>query len=1411
MIKKSCYLAILLSILSYVAPVSAQPGTAFTYQGRLQQNGSVVNGTFDLAFELFSDDAGTSSLGTDCANDVVVVEGLFTVPLDFGAGAFRGGDRWLEISARADSGDACDANLGTYTTLAPLQPITRAPQAQYATEAGALTGGINDPDADPTNELNTSLTLNGTVLQLTDLGGTITADLASLQDGTIDADADPTNEFNTALSLDGFNLRLSDGGGTLQTDLTPLSTLLPGDGHSLDSADGSTTDVVFVSTNGNVGIGTTSPIVDLTLDGGSFLQTPAEPKEVGSLNFGFGFPTSLSVSGNYAYIANTDSEDLKIIDVSDPTSPTLTSILDVGHDLGAVYVVGGYAYVGGGAFFDIVDVSNPTSPFIISSLNTGGTADSIFVSGRYVFIEFEGGDVDLKAIDIADPADPRIVGSYRLGVGLRSAYVLGSYVYIVDSHSKDLKILDISDPYNPFLVGTLGQLYLPTSVYVSGRYAYVADNSGDALKLIDISDPFNPSLANSIDFPGDTAAIWVSGNYAYIVGVFCPGVCISVVDVSNPNDLKIAAYSSPLSLYARSIQVVGRYLYVIGSGANSTGEIDIVDISGAEFSSLVANSLEAGNLQIRNDIVVQGQLQVNTGLNVGVGGIFSRGDVGVAGDLKTTGTVEAYKFVGDGSMLTGITDNVDDADSSPTNELQTLGFASPNLSISDGNSVDLSALQDGTGTDDQTLSFVNTTLSIEDGNNVDLASLQDGVIDSDADPNNEIQSLSFTSPDLTISGSNSVNLSALQDGVNDADADPTNERNTSVALNGSTLEVTDAGGTLSADLSPLAAASRTAIDSLPFVINRPGSYYLADSLQAATGDGISIVVSDVTLDLNGFTLAGSGAATGTGIILASGISRITVRNGRVYNWNNFGILATIATSVLIEHIAVEGTLNDGIRGGDDQIIRNCQIIDNLDQGIEVSDNCIVENNKISGNNNTSSESELLVSGNRNIIRSNIITDNRRGLKVDGTNNIISGNLCYGNSTVLSPATDIRSYIVNQEFADGNQIDMLISEIPVLINQPCNARLTGTLYLDGSRFTDDNGINIDSSSVTLDMAGHTLVGVGLHGNTDEEVTTSTLFNFDRLLNPGGNTEGSGVFINGDHYDITVSNGTLANWPEDGVEAERVTSSRFNAINTAYNSRHGLNVESDCVIKNCAARFNGNHGIRFVNGCVIENCRSRGNGMDGFKFNSNNVVTNCYSSFNSGSGFVNTFGGSVIKNCVADFNGRDNPARFSVGFQIYNGTYIADCVAESNDTGGFIAFTGGAKIENCVARFNYNTTDDTGLFEDFGFLVSSDSVIRNCLATNHEASGAVTDATGAGFLIPGTNVVVDQCQSLENTIGFDLTETTTGQPNLVKRCTAGDNITANYLMGSNSAYGPIVTLSAGALSGAGSDHPWANFEY
>ena len=123
-------LASLSTLSLHLSPLFAQ-GTAFTYQGQLQSSGSPASGTYNLTFTLFNTNSGgTSVAGPVTNNAVVVTNGLFTVPIDFGSGVFTGQSNWLEI--------AVETNLaGTFTTLTPRQQLTPTPYAIYAESVAA--------------------------------------------------------------------------------------------------------------------------------------------------------------------------------------------------------------------------------------------------------------------------------------------------------------------------------------------------------------------------------------------------------------------------------------------------------------------------------------------------------------------------------------------------------------------------------------------------------------------------------------------------------------------------------------------------------------------------------------------------------------------------------------------------------------------------------------------------------------------------------------------------------------------------------------------------------------------------------------------------------------------------------------------------------------------------------------------------------------------------------------------------------------------------------------------------------------------------------------------------------------------------------------------------------------------------
>src|SRR6266536_768634 len=119
---RRCYLLLVLLVLISFNSANGQTA-AFTYQGRLTDSGTPANGNYDLQFALFDSASGGTQIGApQTVPTVLVSAGIFTVQLDFGASAFPGASRFLEIGARLSGG-------GAFTILTPRQQITSTPYA----------------------------------------------------------------------------------------------------------------------------------------------------------------------------------------------------------------------------------------------------------------------------------------------------------------------------------------------------------------------------------------------------------------------------------------------------------------------------------------------------------------------------------------------------------------------------------------------------------------------------------------------------------------------------------------------------------------------------------------------------------------------------------------------------------------------------------------------------------------------------------------------------------------------------------------------------------------------------------------------------------------------------------------------------------------------------------------------------------------------------------------------------------------------------------------------------------------------------------------------------------------------------------------------------------------------------------
>jgi len=139
---------------------------------------------------------------------------------------------------------------------------------------------------------------------------------------------------------------------------------------------------------------------------------------------------------------------------------------------------------------------------------------------------------------------------------------------------------------------------------------------------------------------------------------------------------------------------------------------------------------------------------------------------------------------------------------------------------------------------------------------------------------------------------------------------------------------------------------RTAITNLPVLINQSGSYYLTRSFeQSFTSDAVTITTNNVTLDLEGFTIHQTGAASViTGIRIENAVNvpvkNVIVRNGTVTGFNAAGISCLGLRDCIFENLVVTECSLSGINiqafgtaAAVGNVVRHCRTCDNSQSGV----------------------------------------------------------------------------------------------------------------------------------------------------------------------------------------------------------------------------------------------------------------------------------------------------------------------------------------------------------------------------------------------------------------------------------------------------------------------------------------------
>lgn len=243
---------VLLASTLFVAlalPATTTSAAPFTFQGVLEQGGTPLNGDADLAFTLFNSESGGAQVGsTITATAYPVLEGVFTIDLDFAGVMFQDETRWLQVEV---DGTPLIPRIEILPT--PVAGSALALQGRRVSMSVPVTGQVlkwdgsqwtpqNDASG-PTYAAGSGLTLSGTTLSI-DFAGSGSAHTAARSDhghygalwggdsqitGLTVANANDSNEARGIMG--SYNGTATRGTGVFGQSVAPDGIGVRGSGH----------------------------------------------------------------------------------------------------------------------------------------------------------------------------------------------------------------------------------------------------------------------------------------------------------------------------------------------------------------------------------------------------------------------------------------------------------------------------------------------------------------------------------------------------------------------------------------------------------------------------------------------------------------------------------------------------------------------------------------------------------------------------------------------------------------------------------------------------------------------------------------------------------------------------------------------------------------------------------------------------------------------------------------------------------------------------------------------------------------------------------------------------------------------------------------------------------------------------
>lgn len=312
------------------------------------------------------------------------------------------------------------------------------------------------------------------------------------------------------------------------------------------------------------------------------ISTPTAPTPLGYIGV---TPRAIvtKTAGDVACVA-CDDGGLRVLDLTQPDDLLLTD-LTVDFVLGSVatgtgnldvVASGDYAFLAKDDGLSIVDLSDPTNPTLAwSDTFAAGDSEALALQGNLLYVAAEGGG--LQIVDVTTPTAPDVKPPFSLSDEAQDVAVLGNYAYVADRNGDGFLVIDVTDPNAPV---RRGDVVAPggeeaRGVAVQGTWAYCAWSDA-GLQAIDVTNPDAPAIMDALVLhdvgstdPSGARRVAVSGDYAYVMADE-----LHVVDISTPTDLTLET-TYEIDVWDEDIAVSGDFAFVSGG----TEGILVLDVS----------------------------------------------------------------------------------------------------------------------------------------------------------------------------------------------------------------------------------------------------------------------------------------------------------------------------------------------------------------------------------------------------------------------------------------------------------------------------------------------------------------------------------------------------------------------------------------------------------------------------------------------------------------------------------------------------------------------------------------------------------------------------------------------------------------------------------------------------------------